>query len=115
MYKPGDRVVYLAAKHSTHPTPRAVELEPEQHGEGYRYAVRKYWTVSAVGSDGTVTLITRRGKHRVLSASDSRLRLAKWWEKWFLAGRFPDGGFGSDPDSAQLEDGATTPKQTVSH
>jgi hypothetical protein len=91
MYKPGDRVVYYATKHSSHPTPRAEELEPEPYGEGYRYAVRKYWVVADVSPDGTLTLKTRRGKERVLSSSDSRLRPASWWERWFLAGRFPTG------------------------
>ncbi|WP_254506913.1 hypothetical protein [Anatilimnocola floriformis] len=91
MYKPGDRVVYYATKHSSHPTPRAEELEPELYGEGYRYAVRKYWVVADVRQDGTLTLKTRRGKERVLSSSDNRLRPASWWERWFLAGRFPSG------------------------
>ena len=91
MYKPGDRVVYLASKHSTHPTPRAEELEPEPYGEGYRYAVRKYWVVAEVRRDGTLAIVTRRGKQRILSADDSRLRPARWWERWFLAERFPSG------------------------
>jgi hypothetical protein len=91
MYKPGDRVVYLASKHSSHPTPRAEDLEPEPHGEGYSYAVRKYWVVAEVHSDGTLSILTRRGKQRTVRASDNRLRPARWWERWFLAGRFPDG------------------------
>ncbi|QDU26396.1 hypothetical protein ETAA8_14740 [Anatilimnocola aggregata] len=91
MYKPGDRVVYLASKHSSHPTPRAVELDPEPNGEGYSYAVRKYWVVQEVLPDGTLSILTRRGKQRVVKASDNRLRPARWWERWFLAGRFPEG------------------------
>lgn len=91
MYKPGDRVVYLADKHGNHPTPRAEKLDPEPYGEGYRYAVRKYWVVSEVRPDGTLALLTRRGKQRILSCSDNRLRPANWWERWFLAGRFPTG------------------------
>jgi len=91
MYKPGDRVVYLATKHSSHPTPRAEDLEPEPNGEGYSYAVRKYWVVSEVLPDGRLSITTRRGKQRVVQASDNRLRPARWWERWFLAGRFPDG------------------------
>jgi hypothetical protein len=101
MYKPGDRVVYLAAKHSSHPTPRAEALDPEPYGEGYRYAVRKYWVVSRVGEDGMLTLLTRRGKQRVLSATDSRLRLAHWWERWFLAGRFPEENAAEGGDAAE--------------
>ena len=91
MYKPGDRVVYLADKHGNHPTPRAEKLDPEPYGEGYRYAVRKYWVVAEVRPDGTLALLTRRGKQRILSSSDNRLRPASWWERWFLAGRFPTG------------------------
>jgi hypothetical protein len=97
MYKPGDRVVYTASKHSDHPSPRAEDVEPEPHGEGYSYAVRKYWLVVSVGPDGAVTAITRRGKERVLPANDPRLRPARWWESLLLGSRFPqrppeDGG-----------------------
>jgi len=89
MYKPGDRVVFTATKHSDHPSPRAEDVEPEPNGEGYSYAVRKYWVVVNVQPDGAVRMITRRGKERVLPASDPRLRPARWWENLLLGSRFP--------------------------
>jgi hypothetical protein len=89
MYQPGDRVVYVASKHSRHPGPRAEAVTPEPNGEGYSYDVKKYWLVLAVKSDGQLTVVTRRGKQRVVPASDPRLRPARWWENLFLASRFP--------------------------
>lgn len=92
MYRPGDRVVYTASKHSAHPGPRAEAVQPEQHGEGYWYDVKKYWLVVQVQADGVLTVITRRGKERAVAASDPRLRLARWWETLFFRGRFPRAG-----------------------
>jgi hypothetical protein len=89
MYKTGDRVVYTATKHSAHPGPRAEAVQPEEHGEGYWYDVKKYWLVVKVGADGFLTVITRRGKERSVAASDPRLRPARWWEMIFLRDRFP--------------------------
>jgi hypothetical protein len=89
MYKPGDRVVYLATKHSAHPGPRAEDVEPEPHGEGYTYHVKKYWMVTGVTPDGWLTVVTRRGKQRRVLANDPRLRPARWWELLFLRRRFP--------------------------
>src|SRR4030095_10055692 len=68
MYRPGDRGVYTASKHSRHPGPRAEQVTPERHGEGYFYDVRKYWLVRAIGSDGTLTVLTPPGKERALPA-----------------------------------------------
>jgi hypothetical protein len=89
MYRTGDRVVYIAAKHSAHPGPRAESVDPEPHGEGYSYNVKKYWLVVAVQPDGILTVITRRGKERLVPASDPRLRPARWWENFFFSSRFP--------------------------
>jgi len=89
MYRPGDRVIYIATKHSAHPGPRAEAVHPEQHGEGYWYDVKKYWLVVDVRPDGLLTIITRRGKERSISASDPRLRPARWWESLFYRDRFP--------------------------
>jgi hypothetical protein len=91
MYKPGDRVVYTTTKYSSHPGPRAEDVHPEQHGEGYWYDVKKYWVVSDVHADGRLTVVTRRGKQRAVDASDRRLRLAKWWESLLFGSRFPRG------------------------
>lgn len=89
MYKPGDRVIYLATKHSTHPGPRAEDVHPEQHGEGYWYDVKKFWVVRRVQADGRLTIITRRGKERAIAPDDPRLRPAKWWESLLFGNRFP--------------------------
>jgi hypothetical protein len=89
MYRTGDRVIYTATKHSAHPGPRAEEVEPEPNGEGYSYAVKKYWLVVKVRPDGTLTIVTRRGKQRDVTATDPRLRPAKWWENFFFRSRFP--------------------------
>jgi hypothetical protein len=91
MYKPGDRVVYTTTKHSAHPGPGAVDVHPEQHGEGYWYDVKKYWVVSRVHGDGRLTVVTRRGKEREVAASDARLRPARWWEALLFRSRFPRG------------------------
>jgi hypothetical protein len=89
MYRPGDRVVFIATKHSAHPGPRAEAVHPEQHGEGYWYDVKKYWLVVQVQPDGRLTVITRRGKEREVAANDPRLRPARWWESFFFRDRFP--------------------------
>lgn len=88
MYQPGDWVIFLADKYSDHPGRGAEGVQPEPHGEGYRYRVKKYWTVTSVDAD-SLEVITRRGKRRRLSPTDLHLRAAYWWEKLFLAGRFP--------------------------
>ena len=104
MYKPGDRVVYTATKHSAHPGPRAEDVQPEQNGEGYWYDVKKYWVVGRVHADGQLTVITRRGKERAVSADDPRLRPARWWETLLFGRRFPRGPRsscqGSEPQSS---------------
>jgi hypothetical protein len=89
MYQPGDRVIYVAEKHSPHPGPRAEAVQPETYGEGYSYRVKKFWVVLEVQS-GSLLVRTRRGKQRSVSTSDPRLRPARWWEKLLLANRFPD-------------------------
>jgi len=89
MYRTGDRVIYTATKHSAHPGPRAEAVDPEPNGEGYSYAVKKYWLVVNVQPDGTLIVVTRRGKQRQLPASDPRLRPARWWENFFFRSRFP--------------------------
>ena len=111
MYKPGDRVVYTASKHSRHPGPRAEQVTPERHGEGYFYDVRKYWLVRSVDADGRLTVVTRRGKERHVRADDERLRPARWWESFFLASRFPP----SAPSSgSELTDRERAPAGTQS-
>lgn len=104
MYRPGDRVVYTASKHSRRPGPRAVEVTPERHGEGYFYHVKKFWLVRDVQPDGTLTVVTRRGKQRVVPASDPCLRPARWWENIFCSSRFPQSTDQPRPPSADPAD-----------
>lgn len=102
MYQPGDRVVYTANKHSRHPGPRAEAVTPERNGEGYFYEVKKYWRVVAIRPDGHLTVVTRRGKQRVVPMTDPRLRPARWWENVFLSSRFPNPS-NQPPDSPRME------------
>lgn len=85
----GELVVYRMQKYSSHPGPRAANVEPEPQGERYVYHVDKYWVVADVAADGSVLVLTRTGKQRRLPPGDSRLRAARWWERWLLRGRFP--------------------------
>ena len=89
-FKPGDPVIFRVTKQSTDPGPRAVEVHPAPSGETYSYQVDKFWTVSEVRVDGTVQLVTRRGKQRSVSKDDVRMRHARWWERWMYRDRFPN-------------------------
>ena len=72
-FQVGEQVIFRMSKRSVHPGPRAVHVRPELAGEGYQYEVDKFWTVRAV-RDKKVVLLTRRGKIRVVDASDLALR-----------------------------------------
>ena len=85
----GDWVIYRKQKTSASPGPRAENVIPASSGEDYAYIVEKYWVVQEVLEDGRLRLRTRRGKQHVVAADDVRLRRARWWERWVLAGRFP--------------------------
>ena len=87
--KPGDPVIYRACKMSLQPGPRAQEVHPAEHGDYYSYQVDKFWVVSEVHSDGSVKLVTRRGKQHIIPGNDPRLRVARWWERWLYRSRFP--------------------------
>jgi len=106
MYRPGDRVVYVASKHSAHPGPRAEAVQPETNGEGYSYDVKKYWLVVSITSDGMVTVTTRRGKQRSVAPGDPRLRPARWWEHLFMWTRFPQGSTPPSESTAQRSSAA---------
>lgn len=84
----GDRVIYRREKSSTHPGPRAKNIDPSPLGELYSYEVDKYWTVAEV-SNGAVILVTRRGKKHTVKLGDPRLRRANWWERLMFGGKFP--------------------------
>ncbi len=88
-FKPGDPVIFRVTKQSTDPGPRAVDVHPAQSGETYSYQVDKFWIVSEVVSENSLQLVTRRGKQRLVSKDDLRLRHARWWERWLYADRFP--------------------------
>ena len=88
-YQPGDPVVFRITKQSTDPGPRAVDIFPAAGGDTYSYQVDKFWTVKEVDPNGTLQIITRRGKQRSVSKDDLRLSRASWWERWFYRERFP--------------------------
>jgi hypothetical protein len=87
--KPGDLVIYRMTKHSTRPGPRAKLIDPAPHGEQYSYVVDKFWIVAEPRDDNKVLLRTRRGKEHVVDASNSNLRVARWWERLLYGHRFP--------------------------
>ena len=87
-FRSGQPVVYCATKRSTHPGPRAVDVRPEECGEGYQYHVNKYWVVEQADGD-QVVLLTRKGKRHVIDVHDPNLRPAGWLEYIVHADRFP--------------------------
>lgn len=95
----GDKVVYKKQKTSTSPGPRAKEIQPANFGEEYWYSVDKYWLVVDVQEDGTIDVVTRRGKTHRLRKDDQRLRHSAWWENLVFGSRFPSGTISkSQPD-----------------
>ncbi len=88
-YHRGDPVVFRMPKRSSSPGPRAAKIDPEPHGEDYRYYVDKYWTVAETRDDGQLVLRTRRGKTHVLDPEHPELRPANLWERLFKKKRFP--------------------------
>ena len=87
--KAGDKVVFAKDKASLSPGKRAKEVSPARKGDEYNYIVEKYWTVKQVRADGSVVLVTRRGKEHSVSLDDPRLRRANLWERLTLSSRFP--------------------------
>ena len=101
--EPGDRVVYTATKHSRHPGPRAEAGAAGAARRGLLVRCKKYWLVREVRPDGTLTVITRRGKERIVAGRRPRLRPARWWETFFFGSRFPQNRDGS-PDASDNRD-----------
>ena len=95
----GDWVVYRKQKSSVSPGPRAKGVFPSPKGEAYHYVVDKYWVVNRILGDGPLELRTRQGKLHEIAADDFRLRHARWWERFFLADRFPSREPISEPQS----------------
>lgn len=88
-FKVGDWVVYEKQKHGTCPGRRAKVVHPSEHGETYSYIVEKFWIVAKDCGDGTLELLTRRGKRHQVAIGDCHLRLANWWERFWHRQRFP--------------------------
>ena len=86
--RPGDWVVYRKSKFGVSPGPRAKDVAPVRHGEGYSYLVEKFWVVSELLDDGRLRLRTRRGKEHVVRSDDINLRAARWWERFIYRERF---------------------------
>lgn len=87
-FRQGDWVVFRRIKYTTHPGPRAKDIQATEHGDLYHYFVDKFWIVDEVLDDGRLKLRTRRGKTHVLSADDSNLRHATLWERLRYRARF---------------------------
>ncbi len=106
-FRPGAWVVYRKTKFGTTPGPRAKAVAPAEHGDLYSYLVEKYWIVTGVASDGRLQLRTRKGKQRLVSAGDSNLRPARWWERLLRRDRF------RDAERAAAADAGTTPDRST--
>jgi hypothetical protein len=89
-FSPGDPVIYHKTKYSPTPGPRAREVTPASQGDDYAYVVDKYWLVKECRNEGTVLLVTRRGKEHLVREDSPNLRHANWWERFFHRNRFPE-------------------------
>jgi hypothetical protein len=87
-FRSGDWVVFRRAKTTTHPGPRARDVQATTHGDDYSYFVDKFWIVDAVLPDGNLLLRTRRGKTHTIRADDPNLRHATLWERLRYRARF---------------------------
>jgi hypothetical protein len=88
-FRRGDRVIFRRGKVTPRPGPRAERIEAEPRGEYYHYDVDKFWIVEQVRDDGTLVLLTRRGKRHEVAADNPRLRRANWWERIWWIRKFP--------------------------
>jgi hypothetical protein len=87
--EPNDVLVYAKQKCSMRPGPRARQVDAAEVGDSYSYVVRKFWRVVARREDGTLELITRRGKQRVVPEDDPLLRRPSWIERLVWRHKFP--------------------------
>ena len=67
--------------------PRTILLEVTM--DDYSYVVDKFWMVAGLLENGSVLLVTRTGKTRVVAADDPLLRKAGWWVRFRNGDRFP--------------------------
>ena len=87
-FRLGDCVVFRRVKYTTHPGPRARDVQATAHGDYYNYFVDKLWIVDEVLADGTLMLRTRRGRTHFVRADDPNLRHATLWERLRYRARF---------------------------
>jgi hypothetical protein len=87
-FKQGDLVVFRRRKHTTHPGPRAQDVEATANGDYYSYFIEKFWIVADVQADGRLLLQTRRGKTHVVGPDDPNLRHATLWDRLRYRARF---------------------------
>jgi hypothetical protein len=85
----GEPVIYSKFKYSTCPGPRASDISPAPRGEAYEYRVNKFWRVAEQLDEGTVVVVTRRGKRHQVQCDDPNLRRPTLWERWRYAADFP--------------------------
>jgi hypothetical protein len=88
-FRGGEPVIYRMWKHSVRPGPRARGVLPAPKGEDYAYYVEKFWTVVEELPNGTLVVLTRRGKYHVVRRDDPRLRRPSVWERLWFGSRFP--------------------------
>jgi len=86
--RPGDLIIYRKTKHSTHPGPRAANIQPAINGDNYAYTIDKFWVVEEVRNDGTIIAATRRGKRNHLKADDPMLKRANFIQHFLYRSRF---------------------------
>jgi hypothetical protein len=89
-FRPGDCVVFRRTKYTTHPGPRAREVQATEHGDYYNYFVDKFWIVDEVLADGTLMLRTRRGRTHLIRVDDPNVRRATLWEHLRFRARFAE-------------------------
>ncbi|GJL56870.1 MAG: hypothetical protein NPIRA02_40020 [Nitrospirales bacterium] len=77
----GDFVIFTKTKSSSHPSPRAQEVYPAQHGDTYSYTINKFWKVIQVFDDNTIEIETRRGKRHRLDKNSPQLRKVTLWDR----------------------------------
>lgn len=88
-FSPGEQVIYRRFKCTSCPGPRAAHVSPSPRGEHYAYQVDKFWIVLEEQDDGTVVVLTRRGKQHSVRHDDPNLRRPSWWERIRFGHCFP--------------------------
>jgi hypothetical protein len=101
-FRRGEPVVYAKDKWSTCPGPRAHEVHPARCGEGYLYKVDKFWMIAEDERDGTVLLVTRRGRTHRVEVADPRLHHANLWQRLRYRHKFPQPTVLMDRDGSDV-------------